>query len=84
MHLGFSQCRHEVEDSHYAGLTFQPPSRATVVRVADRNYQFDVTGSAAGTGTLQVSYGHDPAADEHVFPAAGVTVNPSENPALSQ
>lgn len=73
-----------VEDSHYGALTFDPTSRATVVRVADRNYQFDVTGASAGTGTLQVSYGHDAAADEHTFPAEAVTVNPDGGPALSQ
>jgi hypothetical protein len=65
----------EVEDSHYAGLTFDPTSRATVVRVADRNYQFDVRGASSGSGTLQVSYGHDAAADEHIFPEEVVTVN---------
>ena len=73
-----------VEDTHYGDLTFDPTSRATVVRVADRNYQFDVTGASAGTGTLQVSYGHDAAADEHTFPEEVVTVNPDEDPALSQ
>jgi hypothetical protein len=74
----------EVEDSHFAGLTFEPGSRATVVRVAEHNYQFDVTGASAGTGTLQVSYGHDAAADEHIFPEEVVTVNPEEDPALNQ
>src|ERR671914_2028684 len=34
----------EVEDSHFGGLTFEPASLATVVRVPDHNYQFDVTG----------------------------------------
>ena len=74
----------EVEDTHYAGLTFDPSSRATVVRVADHNYQFDVTGANAGTGTLQVSYGHSAAADEHIFPEEPVTVNPNQGPALGQ
>ncbi|HZA97989.1 MAG TPA: hypothetical protein VE399_04375 [Gemmatimonadales bacterium] len=74
----------EVEDSHFGGLSFEPGSRATVVRVADHNYQFDVTGASAGTATLQVSYGHDAAADEQTFPEAAVTVNPDEDPALSQ
>jgi hypothetical protein len=74
----------EVEDSHYGGLRFEPGSRATVARVADHNYQFDVTGASAGTGTLQVSYGHDAAADEYTFPEEAVTINPDEDPALSQ
>jgi hypothetical protein len=74
----------EVEDSHFAGLTFEPGSRATVVRVAENNYQFDVTGGSSGTGTLQVSYGHDAAADEHIFDEEPVTINPDEGPALSQ
>lgn len=66
----------EVEDSHFGGLTFQPTSLASVVRVPDHNYQFDVTGGSPGSGTLQVSYGHDEAADEHTFPSAAVTVTP--------
>jgi hypothetical protein len=74
----------EIEDTHYAKLVFEPTSRATVVGVADRNYQFDVTGASAGTGTLQVSYGHDAAADEHTFPEEAVTVNPDEGPAFDQ
>ncbi|HEX6434219.1 MAG TPA: hypothetical protein VFZ87_08240 [Gemmatimonadales bacterium] len=66
----------EVEDSHFGGLTFQPTSLASVVRVPDHNYQFDVTWGSPGSGTLQVSYGHDEAADEHTLPTAAVTVTP--------
>lgn len=74
----------EVEDSHFGGLTFNPASLATAVRVADHNYQFDVTGGTAGTGTLQVGYGHEATADEHTFPAAAVSVTAGGGPAPSQ
>ena len=74
----------EVEGSHYGGLTIDQTSIASVRRVPDHNYQFDVTAINEGTGTLQVSFGHDPDADEHPFPAAAVTVNPDEGPVLSQ
>jgi hypothetical protein len=63
-----------VEGEHFGGLTFNPTSLATVSRVAGHNYQFDVTGGTAGTGTLQVGYGHDELADEVTFDPAGVTV----------
>ena len=65
----------DVESSHYGGLAFDPASLATVARVNGHNYQFDVTGVTAGTGSLLVSFGHDPAADEHTLPSAGVTVD---------
>ena len=74
----------DVESSHFGALTFEPTSLASVVRDTDHNYQFDVTGGTAGTGTLQVSYGHDEAADEHTFPAAAVSVTPGGGPAPSQ
>jgi hypothetical protein len=64
----------EVESSHFAGLTIEPPSLATAVRVAGHNYQFDVTGGSSGTGTLQVGYGHSEQADEHTFDPVAVTV----------
>lgn len=64
----------DVESSHFGGLTFDPASLATVTRVSDHNYQFDVTGETPGAGTLRVSYGHDEAADEHTLPTAAVTV----------
>jgi hypothetical protein len=62
------------EGEHFGGLTFDPASLATVARVAGHNYQFDVTGGTPGTGTLQVSYGHDELADEVTFDPAAVTV----------
>jgi hypothetical protein len=63
-----------VEDSHFGGLTFNPTSLATATRVADHNYQFDVTGNTAGAGTVTVSYGHSEAADERTFPALPINV----------
>ena len=65
----------DVEAEHFGGLTFSPASLATVVPASDHHFQFDVTGGTPGTGTVQVSYGHDSAADEVTFPAATVTVN---------
>lgn len=62
------------EGEHFGGLTFSPASLATVARVAGHNYQFDVTGGTAGTGTLQISYGHEELADEVTFDPAAVTV----------
>ena len=64
----------DVESSHFGGLTFSPTSLATATRVSDHNYQFDVTGSTEGSGTVTVSFGHDAAADEHTLPIATVTV----------
>ena len=63
-----------VEAEHFGGLTFDPASLASVVRVSGHNYQFDVTGGTPGTGTVQVSYGHDEAADEHTFKLIAATV----------
>jgi hypothetical protein len=63
-----------VEGEHFGGLTFNPTSLATVARVTDHNFQFDVTGGTAGAGTLQVGYGHDELADEETFDPAAVTV----------
>jgi hypothetical protein len=74
----------EVEDSHFGGLTFEPASLATVVRVPDHNYQFDVTAGGPGSGILQVGYGHEAAADERVLPSAAVTVTPAGGPEPSQ
>ena len=67
----------DVESQHFAGLTFDPASLATVARVTDHHYQFDVTGATPGTGTMQVSFGHDQLADETTFSAADVVVDPS-------
>jgi hypothetical protein len=64
----------EVESSHFGGLTFEPASLATAVRVTDHNYQFDVTAGAVGSGTVQVSYGHSEAADEDTFDPEAVTI----------
>jgi hypothetical protein len=64
----------DVEAEHFGGLTFDPSSLASVVRVSGHNYQFDVTGGTPGTGTVQVSYGHDEGADEHTFKLVAVTV----------
>ena len=47
----------EVEGSHFGGLTFEPASLATFVRVTDHHYQFDVTGATPGRGTVQVVSG---------------------------
>jgi hypothetical protein len=66
----------EVESSHFGGLIFEPASLATVVRVADHNYQFDVTGGTPGSGTLVIGFGHEETADEVTFPSEPVTVNP--------
>jgi hypothetical protein len=63
-----------VEGEHFGGLTFNPASLATVARVTGHNFQFDVTGGTAGTGTLLVGYGHDELADEVTFDPAAVLV----------
>ncbi|HET6797490.1 MAG TPA: hypothetical protein VFH40_10060 [Gemmatimonadales bacterium] len=65
-----------VESEHCAGLTFDPGSLATATRLSTNHYQLDVTGQAPGSGTLQVSFGHDELADEHTFPEGAVTVTP--------
>jgi hypothetical protein len=64
-----------VEAEHFGGLAFSPASLATVARDANRHFQFDVTATEAGTGTFQVTYGHDEAADEVSFPATQVVVS---------
>jgi hypothetical protein len=63
-----------IEDEHFAGLTFTPATLATVADVADHHFQKDVTGQAAGTGSVRVGYGHDEAADELDLGAFDVTV----------
>jgi hypothetical protein len=75
----FNAAQHDLDDvesGHFGGLTFDPAARATAVRVADHNYQFDVTGGAPGAGTLQVSYGHSEQADDHTFEPAVLNVSP--------
>jgi hypothetical protein len=64
----------DVESEHFGGLTFDPASLVSVARVSNHNYQFDVTGGTPGTGTVQVSYGHDEEADEHTFQLIAATV----------
>jgi hypothetical protein len=64
----------DVEAEHFGGLTFDPAPLASVARASDHNFQFDVTGGTPGTGTVQVSYGHDEGADEHTFKLVAVTV----------
>jgi hypothetical protein len=66
-----------VEGEHFAGLTFDPASLATVARVPGHNYRFLVTGGTPGTGTVQVSFGHDTLADETTFPPVEATVQPA-------
>jgi hypothetical protein len=64
----------DVESEHFAGLAFNPTTLATVARVSDHNYQFDVTGQTPGTGTVRVGFGHDNLANEVSFPPVAVTV----------
>jgi hypothetical protein len=64
----------DVESEHFGGLAFDPASLATVARVTDHNYQLDVTGGTPGSGTVQVSYGHDEEADETSFEPVAATV----------
>jgi hypothetical protein len=67
-----------VEDTHFAGLTFSPTNLATVTRDPDHNYRFTVTGETVGIGTVQVSHGHDAAADETTFTPVPATVAASD------
>jgi hypothetical protein len=66
-----------IEGEHFAGLTFAPTSLTTVARVPGHNYRFEVTGATPGTGTVQVSFGHDSLADETTFPPVAATVQPA-------
>ena len=73
----------DVEAEHFAGLTFDPAALATVARVPDHNYQFDVTGNTVGSGTVTIGFGHDEAADEVVVADAlpvNVAANTGGNP----
>jgi hypothetical protein len=67
-----------VEDTHFGGLTFSPEDLATVTRDPDHHYRFTVTGETIGIGTVQVSHGHDEAADETSFAPVPVTVEASD------
>jgi hypothetical protein len=60
-----------VEAEHFAAISFDPSDLVTVARAPGHNYQFDVTGNTAGSGTMLVTYGHDEQADE-------VTLDPAE------
>jgi hypothetical protein len=70
----------DAESDHFAGLTFDPASLATATRVTDHHYQFDVTGGSPGSGTVQVSFGHDQLADETTFAPVDVLVDPNGGP----
>lgn len=63
-----------VESTHFGGLALEPTSLATVSRVTDHNYQFNVTGGTPGTGMVRVGYGHDQLADETSLTPFGMTV----------
>lgn len=67
-----------VEDTHFGGLAFSPENLATVTRDPDHSYRFTVTGETVGIGTVQVSHGHDEAADETTFAPVPVTVEASD------
>ncbi|HEY7480761.1 MAG TPA: hypothetical protein VH680_09645 [Gemmatimonadales bacterium] len=71
-----------IEDSHQTALTFTPEDLATTESVEGSNFQKDVTGGPAGTGSVMVGYGHDEAADELDFGPFNVIVPgpPSPNP----
>ncbi|HSJ76845.1 MAG TPA: hypothetical protein VK899_11830 [Gemmatimonadales bacterium] len=70
----------DVEAEHFGRLTFSPTSLATATRLADHHFQFDVTASNPGSGTLQVGFGHDDTADEKVFSPVNVNVTGGGGP----
>jgi hypothetical protein len=70
----------DIESTHFAGLTFNPASLATVARITDHHYQFDVTGAAEGSGTMQVGFGHNEQANETTFSPADAVVDPAGGP----
>ena len=67
-----------IEDTHFGGLTFDPATLATATRDPNHGYRFTVVGGTAGPGTVQVSHGHDEAADETVFDPVPVTVETAD------
>jgi hypothetical protein len=67
-----------IEDSHFGGLAFDPATLATVTRDPAHNYRFTVVGGTPGTGTVQVSHGHDEAADETTFDPVPLTVEAAD------
>jgi hypothetical protein len=64
----------DVEAEHFGALVLEPAELGAVARLTDHHFQFDVTGGAPGTGSAQVSYGHDEAADETTLEPFDVTV----------
>jgi hypothetical protein len=67
-----------IEDSHFGGFAFDPATLATVTRDPNHNYRFTITGGTPGTGTVQVSHGHDEEADETTFAPVPVTVEAAD------
>jgi hypothetical protein len=63
-----------VEAEHFAAISFNPSDLVTIARAPGHNYQFDVTGNTAGTGTMLVTYGHDEQADETTLDPSAVSV----------
>jgi hypothetical protein len=63
-----------VEAEHFGGLTFNPASLATAVRLPNHHYQFDVAVGEPGTGTFAVRFGHDESADEVTFDPVALSV----------
>jgi len=58
----------------FTALTFNPTDLVAISKVPGHNFQFDVTGANAGTGTMVVSFGRDSLANETSFPAQPVSV----------
>jgi hypothetical protein len=59
----------DIEDDHFAKLTFTPATLATSADVPDQHFHKDVTaGAEIGTGSITVGYGHDEEADQLTFP----------------
>lgn len=70
----------DVEAEHFASLAFNPADMVSVTRVPGHNFQFEVTGANAASGTVVVRYGHDEQADEKSFPSEPVTVKATGGP----
>jgi hypothetical protein len=68
----------ELESDHFASLTLDPSSAATVARVPGHNFQFDVTGGPPAQASMVVGFGHDAAADEVVFPPITICFSTTE------
>lgn len=66
----------DIEDHHFAALTFTPAALATTAYATGRHFVLEVTAQAtAGTGTVAVGYGHDEDADELTFGPIDVVVH---------